>query len=80
MKDLLTYILGQVLGNNDFKVEEVVSENGFVTLNASVKKSDMGLVIGKNGKTIKSIRNLLRTKATLQKIGFTVEVNEIGES
>lgn len=79
MKDLLTFVLSQILGNEDFAVEETVSENGFVTLNATVKKSDMGLVIGKNGKTIKAIRSLLRTKATLEKIGFTIEVIEKSE-
>ena len=79
MKDLLTFILSQILGNEDFAVEEAISENGFVTLNVTVKKSDMGLVIGKKGKTIKAIRSLLRTKATLEKIGFTIEVAEKSE-
>jgi predicted RNA-binding protein YlqC (UPF0109 family) len=36
----------------------------------------MGLIIGKRGKTIRTIRNLLRVRATLEKKGVSVAVVE----
>ena len=76
MKDLLTYILTEILGGNDFEVEETLGENGFLSLNVKTDPKNMGLIIGKQGKTINSIRNILKVKATLDKIGFSLEVSE----
>jgi len=76
MKELLTYLLSGILGKDDFEIEEETSENGFIRLKILTDASNMGLIIGKNGRTINSIRNLLKTKATLKKIGFSLEVAE----
>lgn len=37
--------------------------DGVINLNLTVAKDDMGRVIGKNGKIIKAIRNVLRIQA-----------------
>lgn len=39
------------------------NENGNANLSIRVEKEDMGRVIGKNGKVIKAIRNMLRIRA-----------------
>ncbi|MBI1919014.1 KH domain-containing protein [Candidatus Microgenomates bacterium] len=37
--------------------------DGIINLNLTVAKDDMGRIIGKNGKIIKAIRNVLRIQA-----------------
>ena len=60
MKDLLIYILNNLVDNPDqVQVEESVDENGLVTLNATVASEDMGKVIGKAGKGINAIPPLI---------------------
>lgn len=75
MKDLLTFILTKILKKGaQFQVEEK-DENNVVTLIVTTQTEDGGLVIGKGGKTIKAIRNLLRIKATLEKKKIVLLVN-----
>ncbi len=76
MKDLLTYVLTEILGNNDFEIEENIQDSGFIDLKIFADPSNMGLIIGKKGRMIKALRTLLKTKATLDKIGFSLEVSE----
>jgi predicted RNA-binding protein YlqC (UPF0109 family) len=78
MKDLLKFILESLTGNSDYDIEEVSENEGFVRLTAHIKKEDMGLVIGREGATIKTIRNLLRIKAILEKKAFALNVIEKG--
>jgi predicted RNA-binding protein YlqC (UPF0109 family) len=78
MKDLLKFILESLTGNSDFDIEEASEGDGFMRLTAHIKKEDMGLVIGREGATIKTIRNLLRIKAILEKKAFTLNVIEKG--
>jgi predicted RNA-binding protein YlqC (UPF0109 family) len=76
MKELLSYIIKSLTGKGDFEIEEASEGDGFIRLTANVKKEDMGLVIGREGGTIKTIRNLLRIKAILDKKAFTLNVVE----
>jgi hypothetical protein len=76
MKDLLSFLLTDILGNSDFEIEENISDTGFVNLKVVTESANMGLIIGKNGRMIKSLRTILKTKATLDKIGFSLEVVE----
>lgn len=66
MKDILTYIISSIVNNADeVKIEEQ-EENGIVNFTITVSKEDMGRVIGKNGKIIKSIRNIMKIPALKQ--------------
>ena len=66
MKDILTYII-QGIVEKDNKVTISEEENqGIVNLTVSVDPSDMGRVIGKEGKVIKAIRNVMRIPAMKQ--------------
>jgi uncharacterized protein len=71
MKDLLEYIVTNIVNNKE--AVEIVEEreNGNVNLNLTVDPADMGLVIGKGGQTIHAIRKLLTVRA----IGENVRVN-----
>lgn len=64
MKDLLLFIVTQLVDTPDQVqvVEEELSQ-GNVRLTLSVASEDMGKVIGKNGKTIRSIRDVVKIRA-----------------
>lgn len=63
MKDLVEYIVKQLVANPDaVSVDETV-DGSQVSLLLKVAPEDMGIVIGKAGQTIKSIRKLLLVKA-----------------
>lgn len=67
MKKLLKYLVTSIVEKpKKVKIGEETQDE-VVTLTCQVDKEDMGKVIGKQGKTIKAIRNLLRTKAGRQK-------------
>ncbi len=59
-KDFLEYVVKELVDNpNDVKVERKVDEMG-VLLSLTVNPADMGQIIGREGSTAKSIRNLVR--------------------
>ena len=63
-KELVEYIAKALVDNPDkVVVDEIKDERGAI-LNLSVDKSDLGKVIGKNGKTAKAIRAILSVAST----------------
>lgn len=63
-KELVEYIAKALVDNPDkVVVDEVKDERGAI-LNLSVDQSDLGKVIGKNGKTAKAIRAILSVAST----------------
>jgi predicted RNA-binding protein YlqC (UPF0109 family) len=75
MKELLEFILKNLLADKEFSVEEKL-DGDKVNLTILVPQDKIGLIIGKEGKVIKSIRNLLRVKATLEKKVVFLSVEE----
>lgn len=66
MKDSLKYIVTAIVEKED-KVEITEEEDqGVVNFIISVDPSDMGKIIGKEGKVIKAIRNVMRIPAMKQ--------------
>ena len=81
MKELLEYLTKLVVKNPEkVAVEEEVTPD-YTNLLLSVDQSDMGNVIGKGGKIIKSLRNLVKVKAIKEGKRVNVELkdNHIGE-
>lgn len=67
MKELLSFIVENIVKNpSEVSISESNNPSGEILLELKVAQDDMGLVIGKGGKVIKSIRNLIRTKALLE--------------
>lgn len=63
MKDLLNFLLKKIIKNQEaLKITEQ-EEGDFVVLEVTVAPNEAGLVIGKGGRTIKSLRNILRVIA-----------------
>lgn len=75
MKELLDFILRNLLGKKS-KYEIIEEDDGsIVKLTVKTADDEGGMVIGKQGKTIKAIRNMLRIKATLDKKKIILLVN-----
>lgn len=74
MKDLLEFILEGVVGKGNFEIKEIEEEGGRVNFSITVSSDLAGIIIGKGGKTIKAIRNILRVKATLEGRGVYVSL------
>lgn len=66
MKDVLLAIVKALVDNPDDVEISENDDNGFVTLSIKVNSEDMGKVIGKEGKVIRSIRNVMKIPAMKQ--------------
>lgn len=76
MKDLLNFIITSIVTKPDeVKIEEELSE-GNVDLILTVDPSDMGIVIGKNGQTIRAIRKLLAVRAIAENVRVNMQLND----
>jgi uncharacterized protein len=77
MKELLEYLLKKIVKNPDAIVIEETEENGVVIFNVTVDPTETGWVIGKGGRTIKSLRSILRVVAI--KEGKRVDIKLAGD-
>jgi uncharacterized protein len=76
MKDTLLYIIQAIVDNPDeVKIEEK-DEEGMLQLIVTVAKDDMGKVIGKEGKVIRSIRNIMKIKAMKHDLRINISLAE----
>lgn len=76
MKELVEYIVKSLVTNPDAVKVEESEENGEVQLLLTVDDKDMGMVIGKGGQTIKSIRKLLTVRAMAENVRVFLQLNE----
>lgn len=63
MKKVLSLIVNSIVANPDKVEVDEQEQNGIVNFTIKVDKDDMGKVIGKNGKVIRSIRNVMKIPA-----------------
>lgn len=75
MKDLLFYMLQNILETDDFSVEEK-DDNGFVVYTVSLPPNEIGKIIGKGGKTINSLKNILKIRAIKENKKIDIQVAE----
>ncbi len=74
LKEILCDIAKAIVDHPD-SVSVAESSNGNkVTLVLSVAESDMGMVIGKNGKIAKAIRTVMRAAASTDGKDVTVDI------
>lgn len=76
MKDLLSFIVQSLVTKPEAIVIEEDNQDGTVNLSLTVDPSDMGLIIGKGGQTIKSIRKLLIVRAMAENIRVNLQLVE----
>jgi len=76
MEDLLKTLIEPLVSDiKKIKIDPIQEENGLKYL-ITIPKDDIAKVIGKDGKMIKSIKNLLKIRAIKENIFATVEVQE----
>ena len=77
MKKALLYIVRSIVTSEDLVEVSEEEEDGIINFTIKVAVSDMGRVIGKSGKVIRSIRNVLKINALKQnkKINITLAEN-----
>lgn len=75
MKELLEFLLKGILGKEKFEIAEG-EENGRISYTIKSAPENLGLIIGKGGRMIKSLRNVLKVRATLEKTAVTLNVEE----
>lgn len=81
MQDMLLYIIkGIVTVPDQVKVEETVDETGTTNYVISVDPTDVGRLIGKEGKVIKAIRTIMRVIAIQKGVHVRISVlsDEVG--
>lgn len=77
MKELLDFILKNILGKDSTYEVREEDDGSIVKLTVKTAEDEGGMVIGKGGKVIKAIRNILRIKATLEKKKIILLVNPV---
>ena len=76
MKDLLLFLLQNIVEHpQDIAVEEQ-EEEGQINLNLQANPEDIKIIIGKNGRTIKALRELLKIKAIKEKKKVNLNLNQ----
>ncbi|MDR2007055.1 MAG: KH domain-containing protein [Acidaminococcales bacterium] len=74
LKELLEYVAKSLVTCPDkVSVEEEI-EGTSIVLRLSVDSDDMGKVIGKQGRTAKAIRTLIKAVATRENVKVMVEI------
>ncbi len=76
MKDLLDYIVKNLVTNHEAVSIAEQTQDGNVDLLLTVDPADMGLIIGKGGQTIRSIRKLLTVRAIAENVRVNLQLSE----
>lgn len=76
MEKFLKYLIEQLVDNKEAVEIQKKEENSVIFLTISVAKEDMGKVIGKEGKVINSIRNLVKILAVKEKVKVVIQLAE----
>ncbi|OGM05206.1 hypothetical protein A2125_01745 [Candidatus Woesebacteria bacterium GWB1_43_5] len=75
MKKLLEFLIKGITGSDKFEIKE--SQDGDrIVLDINADSSILGLIIGKQGTTIRNIRKIMSIKATLENKLINVSVSE----
>jgi predicted RNA-binding protein YlqC (UPF0109 family) len=74
MKDLLSYIINSITGSSEFEIEELHPEPHVINFEVVAHPEIIGLIIGKEGKTIKNIRKILSIRATKEKVAVNINI------
>ncbi len=79
MKEFAEFLVKHLVANTDEVFVEETTDEGFIKLTIKVSQADMPMIIGKGGKNIKSVRNLIRAKAIKEGIRVSVELLDDGQ-
>lgn len=66
MEKLIEFIVKNSTGLEEVEIEKSEEEEGREVYTIKVPEDSIGLIIGRQGNTIKKIRNLVKVRATLE--------------
>lgn len=76
MKDALHFLVTSIVDNTDAVVIDEVDQEGILNFVIHVDKNDVGKIIGKEGKVIRAIRNVMKIPAIKQHKKIHVSIAE----
>ena len=76
MKELLDYIVKNLVTKTDAVLIDEQAAGGNVDLTLTVDPEDMGLIIGKSGQTIRAIRKILTVRAIAENVRINLQLAE----
>jgi predicted RNA-binding protein YlqC (UPF0109 family) len=76
MKKLLEFLLKAIVDHPEDVIVEEKEEEGQLNLNLQANPEDIKIIIGKNGRTIKALRELLKIKAIREKRKVNLNLNQ----
>jgi uncharacterized protein len=76
MKDTLHTIVASLVQNTDAIVIDETVDNDTITFVVTVAPEDMGKIIGKEGKVIRALRNVMKIPAMKQNKRIQINLNE----
>lgn len=74
MKELIEYIVKELVVYKEEVIITQTKEDTILTINIKVDPTDKGRIIGKGGKVINSIRNIAKTRAIKDSVKVYVEI------
>ncbi len=74
MKDTLSYIITHIVDSPDAVSVEEETTDGFINFSVTAAKDDIGKIIGKEGKIIRAIRNVMKIPAIKQSVRINISV------
>ena len=79
MLELIKYIVSRFAEKQD-EIEYIVKEDGdVVSVTVVLEESDMGKVIGRQGKLAKALRTIVRSASQKENKKYNIEIKERGE-
>ena len=79
MLDLIKYVVEQFAEDKENVEYEVVEKDRVIEVTVILSPSDMGKVIGKQGKIAKALRTLVHAVTPAKSKKYVVEIRERGE-
>ncbi len=77
MKDTLQHIITSIVEEPEaVEIVEEETEDGIISFSIVVAKNDMGRIIGKEGKVIRSIRNVMKIMAMKENKKINIVLSE----
>ena len=76
MDKALEYIVTQIVDDTEKVKIDQKEENGMINFTITVAPADMGKIIGKNGKVIRAIRNVVKISAIKQNKKINIALSE----
>ncbi len=74
MEELLRYIVQQLIDSDDITITKRVGQHS-ITLDLTVPAADAGKIIGRNGRVVKAIRDVLGVVGARENKRVHLEVN-----